>query len=55
MSETEFAQYYKEEGPDLQWGRASYLLQHKITPILAMATCSRSSVRTPPTPRRAVG
>lgn len=37
MSETEFAQYYKEEGPDLQWGKANYLLQHKITPVLAMA------------------
>jgi hypothetical protein len=37
MSEAQFAEYYKERFPVLQWSKASYLLQNKINPILALA------------------
>lgn len=37
MSESEFALFYKEQAPDWQWGKATYLLANKVTPILAMA------------------
>lgn len=37
MSEAQFAEYYKEKLPALQWNKASYLLQNKITPINALA------------------
>lgn len=37
MSEAQFAEYYKERFPVLQWSKASYMLQNKINPIMALA------------------
>ena len=37
MSDAEYAIYYKEKYPALLWKRASYLYDHGVNPILAMA------------------
>lgn len=37
MSESEYGVYFKERQPELAWRKASYMLQHNLTPILAMA------------------
>ncbi|QIF04228.1 hypothetical protein [Roseimicrobium sp. ORNL1] len=37
MSEAQYAEYYKERLPVLQWSKASFLLENKINPIMALA------------------
>jgi hypothetical protein len=37
QSESEFAAFAKERRPELQWQKATYLLEHKINPVLALA------------------
>lgn len=37
MSEAQYAEYYKERLPVLQWAKASFMLENKINPIMALA------------------
>lgn len=37
MSEAQYAEYYKERLPVLQWSKASFMLENKINPIMALA------------------
>ncbi|RBP45020.1 hypothetical protein DES53_10315 [Roseimicrobium gellanilyticum] len=37
LSEAQYAEFYKERLPVLQWNKASYMLQNKVNPIMALA------------------
>jgi hypothetical protein len=37
MSEAQYAEYYREKLPVLQWSKASFMLENKINPIMALA------------------
>jgi hypothetical protein len=41
MSEAQFAEYYKERLPVLQWNKATFMLQNKVNAIAALADMLR--------------